>query len=163
MAEIIIETRIGAPIERCFDLARSIELHLACSADTGEKAVAGVCTGLIQLNQTVTWRARHIWWQELTSEITKYDRPKSFQDTMVKGYFKHFCHDHEFIECQGFTLMIDKIAFASPFGIIGKAIDFLVLDRYLTEYIQRKNAHLKMVAENEKLAQPYLQPGTNGD
>ena len=54
-------TRIAAPIERCFDLSRSVEVHLAGNVHCGETAVAlgGVTAGLIELGQCVTWRARH--------------------------------------------------------------------------------------------------------
>jgi hypothetical protein len=54
-------TQIHAPIERCFDLARSVEVHLAGNVHSGEHAVAedGVTSGLIDLGQRVTWRARH--------------------------------------------------------------------------------------------------------
>jgi hypothetical protein len=42
-------TVIKAPIERCFDLARSVEVHLAGNTHWGESAVAlgGVTSGLI--------------------------------------------------------------------------------------------------------------------
>jgi hypothetical protein len=52
-------TSISAPVEFCFDLARSIDLHTQSMQHTGEKAVAGTTIGLIGLNETVTWRARH--------------------------------------------------------------------------------------------------------
>ena len=40
-------TAIHAPIERCFDLARSVEVHLAGNVHSGETAVAvgGVTSG----------------------------------------------------------------------------------------------------------------------
>src|SRR5205823_8723033 len=71
-------TLIHAPIERCFDLARSVEVHLAGNVHSGEKAVAsgGVTSGLIGMSQRVTWHAKHLGvWQRLTSEITAMDRP----------------------------------------------------------------------------------------
>ncbi len=42
-------TLIDAPIERCFDLARSVEVHLAGNVHFGEQAVAleGITRGLI--------------------------------------------------------------------------------------------------------------------
>jgi hypothetical protein len=79
-------TLIRAPIERCFDLARSVEAHLAGNVHCGEQAVAagGVTSGLVGLGQRVTWRAKHFGvWHQLTSEITQMDRPAYFQDVMV--------------------------------------------------------------------------------
>ena len=83
-------TLIRAPIERCFDLARSVEVHLAGNIHFGEQAVAaaGVTSGLIELGQRVTWRAKHFYaWHTLTSEITTLERPAYFQDVMVRGIF----------------------------------------------------------------------------
>ena len=90
---------IRAPIERCFDLSRSVEVHLAGNVHFGEQAVAagGVTAGLIGLGERVTWRAKHLGvWQELTSEITVMDRPRYFQDTMIRGAFRSMKHDHYF-------------------------------------------------------------------
>ena len=59
MVEIELETRINAPIERVFDLSRSIDAHLDSTSSTGERAIAGTTTGLIGLGETVTWSAVH--------------------------------------------------------------------------------------------------------
>ncbi|MFX8875810.1 hypothetical protein ABTM97_19785, partial [Acinetobacter baumannii] len=78
-------------IEKCFDLARSIDLHQISTAETNEKAIAGKTNGLINLNETVTWEATHFGIrQKLTSKITKFDRPYHFRDEQVKGAFKCF-------------------------------------------------------------------------
>ena len=39
MPTITLVTKINAPIERCFDLARSIDLHQHTSSKTNEKAI----------------------------------------------------------------------------------------------------------------------------
>lgn len=65
-------TVIGAPIERCFDLARSVEVHLAGNVHCRESSVAqgGITSGLVELGQQVTWRAKHFAvWHQLTSEV----------------------------------------------------------------------------------------------
>src|SRR5205807_404585 len=51
-------TVVQAPIERCFDLARSVEVHLAGNVHAGESALAigGITSGLIGMGQRVTWR-----------------------------------------------------------------------------------------------------------
>jgi hypothetical protein len=88
MTKIELTTRINAPIEPCFDLARSINLHMESTKQTGERAVAGRTSGLIGLGETVTWRAKHLGtWQTLTSKITEFDYPNHFTDEMVKGAF----------------------------------------------------------------------------
>ena len=83
-------TVIRALQERCFDLARSVEVHLTGNVHCGETAlgVKGITTGLISLGQRVTWRARHFGvWQNFTSGITVMNRPSHFQDNMIRGAF----------------------------------------------------------------------------
>jgi len=115
MPTITIETKVKAPLEVCFDLSRSIDLHTISTKHTGERAVAGVTAGLIELGETVTWRAKHLGvWQHLTSRITEYDRPYFFVDEMVKGAFKSFRHEHLFSEIVEGTLMLDVFDDTSP-------------------------------------------------
>ena len=95
-------TLIRAPIERCFDLERSIDLHTKTTQRTGERAIAGVTSGLIGLNEEVTWSARHLGLtQTMTVRITAVDRPRYFQDRMVRGAFRFFEHDHFFADRGG--------------------------------------------------------------
>jgi hypothetical protein len=86
VSRIELVTRIAAPPERCFDLTRSLELHMRSTGSTGERAVAGTTSGLLGPGQQVTWRARHFFvWQELTSRITGYERPRWFRDEQVRS------------------------------------------------------------------------------
>jgi len=115
---------------------------------TGERAVAGVTRGLIEMGQDVTWEARHFGLRlRLTSRITAYQRPSYFQDAMVAGPFAVFVHDHHFLAEQGGTTMRDEVEFRSPLGFIGALVDRLVLGPYLRRLLTRRNALLKRVAE----------------
>ena len=88
MPRIELVLDIDAPIERCFDLARSVDVHLQSTASTDERAVAGVTTGLMGLGDTVTWEARHLGVrQRLTTRITAYEPPLHFRDSQVRGAF----------------------------------------------------------------------------
>jgi len=158
MQTIILETEIAAPPDRCFLLSLSIDLHMASTAGTGERAIAGVTHGLIHLGQTVTWQGRHFG-VLLThqSVITKYDRPRHFQDVMVKGMFRSFQHDHFFEQSEGGTRMRDELRFAAPFGALGGIAERLVLRRYLTKFLRERNDMIRRTAEDGNLAwQLYL-------
>jgi ligand-binding SRPBCC domain-containing protein len=97
MTEIYLETRIIAPIEVCFDLARSIDLHKVSLEHTNEKAIAGKTSGLIEKGEFVTWRAKHLGVnQQLTVEIIEMNPPDYFCDEMTKGAFKTMRHEHFF-------------------------------------------------------------------
>jgi ligand-binding SRPBCC domain-containing protein len=148
MQTIRIETWIAAPPERCFDAARDLDLHAKIAAPTGERAVGGRLSGLIEHGEEVTWRARHFGVvQELTSRITAFDRPRSFQDSMQRGAFRSFVHDHLFAPENGGTRMTDVLVFAAPLGILGRVAEKLVLRRYLERFLRQRASGLKSFLE----------------
>ncbi len=157
MPEIILTTIIKAPIKRCFDLARSIDLHLHTSSKTKEEVIAGVRSGLINKGETVTWKAKHFWiTQTLSSEISEMNSPFMFEDRMLDGAFKKIQHQHLFEDENGKTIMKDIFVFESPFGIYGRLFNFLVLTNYMRRFLQERNQIIKRVAESEEWKK-YLQ------
>ena len=151
MPRIHLTTFITAPVERVFNLSRSINLHKISTAHTNEKAVAGVTNGLISLNETVTWQAKHLFKTRLfTSKITAMETPNIFVDEMVDGDFKSFKHYHHFKPINNGTIMIDVIDFESPYGIVGKAVSKFYLKKYLENLLIKRNNILKEYAETQK-------------
>ena len=152
MPKIELTTIINAPIEKVFDLSRSIDLHMESTKQTGEKAIAGKTSGLIELGETVTWRAKHFGiWQTLTSKVVEYDRPNLFVDEMVSGAFKSFRHEHSFTASGDHTIMKDIFEFESPLGIFGQAFNKLILTRYMTKLLVERNRVIKEAAEGQAL------------
>ena len=150
MAKIILQTEVQAPIERVFDLARNIDLHKASASKTNEEAIAGKTSGLIELNETVTWRARHFGvYQKLKVKIIEFDRPYMFKDIMLKGTFKSMSHSHTFEEKDDVTIMYDTFEFESPLGLLGKIVNHFFLKKYMTNFLVAKNQVLKNVAESD--------------
>jgi len=145
-------TLIQAPIDRVFDLARSIDVHLIGASGTGEQTIptGGMTTGLMGLGDIVTWQARHFGIrQRLTSKITRFDPPHAFQDTMLRGAFAHMQHDHFFRAApNGPTEMRDIFRFATPIPILGPIAEHLILARYMRNFLRERNAILKRVAES---------------
>ena len=159
MPVIELTTEVLAPIERMFDLSRSVELHMASTAHTGERAVAGVTSGLMTLGQEVTWRARHFGiWQHLTSRITAFERPFHFRDSLVRGVFQRFDHDHFFEQRGEITVMRDVFDFQSPLGILGHIADRLFLIEYMRRFLLTRHALIKTVAETEQWRRYIPQP-----
>jgi ligand-binding SRPBCC domain-containing protein len=150
MPKILLTTMIHAPPERCFDLSRSVDLHVASARQTGEHAVGAIVGGLLGLGDEVTWSARHFGVrQTLTSRITAFDRPHHFRDSMVRGAFRRFDHDHFFAVHGAETEMRDVFDFESPLGPLGRLADALVLGRYLRRFLERRNEEIKRVAESD--------------
>jgi len=149
MAIIYIETYIKADIRKVFDLARDIDLHQKSTAKTKEKAIAGRISGLIEENETVTWRAKHLGvYQTHTSKITSMEKPYQFTDIMLNGTFKSLKHQHIFKEKDNGTLMTDIFEFESPFGIIGKFFNKFFLINYLRNFLLERNSMIKKIAES---------------
>ena len=154
MPLVQLETFIEAPKQVVFDVARSIDLHQVSTAQTNEKAIAGRTSGLIELDEWVTWEAEHFGIvQKLTSKITAMDAPDYFVDEMVSGAFKSFKHEHIFEAKGNGTIMIDLFSYISPLGIIGKLADRVFLQSYMTALLVQRNKILKAQAESNQLFQ----------
>jgi ligand-binding SRPBCC domain-containing protein len=152
--KIELETTIGAPVALCFDLSRDLDLHVESMRESGERAIAGKTSGLIGLNEEVTWEARHFGVKHRhSSRITACTPPSHFRDSMVSGRFRRFEHDHYFSERDGVTIMRDVIEFASPLGPIGRVVDVVLMGRYLRKLIALRNQVIKRAAEARAVEQ----------
>jgi ligand-binding SRPBCC domain-containing protein len=151
LPKIEITTFIKAPIERVFDLSRSIDLHTRTASQTNETAVDGRTTGLIGLDETVTWNARHFGFNlSHQSKIVEYSRPYHFRDTMLAGMFARLDHDHGFEETDGGTVMNDLFDFDSPYWPIGKLVDFVFLENYMRRFLLKRNSMIREFAESDE-------------
>ena len=151
MSKIHLTTLISAPVERVFDLSRSITLHKISTAHTNEEALAGVTSGLINEHETVTWQAKHLFkTRRFTSKITTMKKPVHFTDEMIAGDFKNFKHEHHFKPIENGTLMIDLVEFESPYGELGKLVNQLFLKNYIQKLLINRNAVIKEYAESQK-------------
>ncbi len=151
MPTIHLETSIHAPITRCFDLSRSIDLHKISTVGTHEESIAGVTHGLIGQGESVTWRAKHFGiYFTLTSKITACEPPYRFVDEQVTGPFQSFRHVHLFEEINGATLMKDEFQFTTPFGILGRLVDALFLKRYMHRFLEKRNETIKAFAASAR-------------
>ena len=148
MQTVTIELWIDAPVERCFDAARDLDLHVSSMQHTNERAVAGRMTGLIELDEEVTWRGRHFGvTQHFTSRITAFDFPRHFRDEMQRGAFRSFVHDHYFVADRGGTKMTDVLVFAAPLGILGLLAEKLFLRPYLERMLMMRAVAIRAATE----------------
>lgn len=151
MSKIHLTSFIKAPAQRVFDLSRSINLHQVSTAATNEIAIAGTTSGLINKDETVTWQARHLFkTRKFTSRITAMQSPEFFVDEMIAGDFKNFKHEHHFKATNNGTIMIDVLQFESPYGTLGKLVNFIFLKSYLQQLLHKRNAVIKEYAETQK-------------
>jgi ligand-binding SRPBCC domain-containing protein len=150
MTTIKIITFINAKIETVFDANRNIDLHQKSTSN--ETAIDGIKSGLINFNETVTWRGKHFgFYLTHKSRITAMEFPSYFVDEMEKGRFKSFKHHHFFEFENGIVKMTDLLCYETPFSIFGKIFDCFFLKKHLTDFILERNAFLKEFVENEPL------------
>ena len=150
MPTLTLVTDFAAPPARCFDLVRSVELHLLSAAATGERAVAGVTAGLLGPGDEVTFRARHLGiWQELTTRITLYDRPHRLRGSQRRGAFRRFEHDHHFAPAGAGTRLVEVVDFAAPLGPLGRLAERLVLTPHLRRFLTTRMRVVRAVAESD--------------
>ena len=156
MPFIHLTTFIAAPQERVFDLSRSVDVHKASMKRHEEKIVDGTMSGLMNMNDTVTWTAKHLFKQRrLKTKITKISAPEFFIDEQEEGDFMMMKHEHYFKPIQNGTIMIDQFHFETPYGLFGRLINNLYLKRYMTELLKERIATIKQMAEGN-LWQQYL-------
>jgi ligand-binding SRPBCC domain-containing protein len=156
MPFIHLTTFIAAPRERVFDLSRSVDLHKHSMSRHGEKVIDGIMSGLMNLNDTVTWTARHLWKERrLKVGITQFQRPDYFVDEQIQGDFEMMKHEHYFKPAENGTIMIDQFHFEIARGFIGKLLNRFYLQNYMRVLLTQRNEMIKRAAEGSQWKQ-YL-------
>ena len=89
--------RVAAPMERCFLLSTSIDLVQGTLGMRPSPAESKKITGLVEAEDQLVWRGWKFGLPAMHETlITAYDPPTHFQDTMGRGRFAAFQHDHWF-------------------------------------------------------------------
>jgi ligand-binding SRPBCC domain-containing protein len=149
MSIIFLETPIKARPEICYKLSLSVDLHQLSTQKTGEHIVGGVRQGVMQLGDTVTWKAKHLGiWQTLTTKITAENRFHYFVDEMQQGVFASMKHEHYFVKTNDGTLMTDVFNFQSPLGFLGRFFNHVFLENYMRDFLIERNSLIKEISES---------------
>ena len=138
---------IHAPIERCFRLSASIEV---VALTLGMRPVEGKRSGMILAGDQLLWRGWKFGLPQMHETlITGFDEPRFFQDTMGRGRFRTFQHDHHFSEVQGGTLLEDELRFSMPLGWAGRMVGRVVMVPHIRGLLRRRFGLLKGLAEGD--------------
>ena len=149
MPTIHLTTFIAAPIQVVYDLCRHIDVHKQSMRAYKEEAVAGTRFGLIEKDETVTWKAKHLFKSRfLRVKISEMKKPEMFTDVQLQGDFKMMKHEHHFKPCDNGTILIDLFHFESPYGLLGQWLNSLYLTQYLKGLLEQKNKTIKEFAES---------------
>ena len=151
MPTIHLTTFIAAPVQVVFDLSRSVEVHKQSMQHFKEEAVAGTRFGLVEKEDTITWKAKHFLKKRLLRvNITEMIKPDGFTDEQVEGNFKMMKHEHHFKPCDNGTIMIDLFHFESPYGMMGRWFNSLYFTKYMRRLLEQRNKTIKEFAETGK-------------
>ena len=151
MPVIHLTTFVAAPVDVVFDLSRHIDVHKRSMADHKEEAVAGIRFGLIEKDETVTWKAKHFFKTRfLRVKITDMKKPDRFTDEQLNGDFKMMKHEHHFKPCDNGTIMIDLFEYEVPYGWLGKVFDKLYLSKYILRLLHQRNRTIREYGESDK-------------
>jgi len=138
---------IDAPIERCFRLSTSIEV---VGLTLGMRPVEGKLGGMILAGDQLVWRGWKFGLPQMHETlITGFDEPRFFQDTMGRGRFATFQHDHHFMDTQGGTLLEDELRFSMPLGWAGEMVGRVVMIPHIKGLLRQRFALLKRLAEGD--------------
>lgn len=151
MPTIHLTSFIAAPQDRVFDLNRNLSLHKISMEHFREEIVGGMRSGLMNKEDTVTWKGKHLFKTRFfTSKITEMKPFESFTNKMVKGDFKFFEHQHFFKPVDNGTIVIDIINYETPYGWIGELVNKFYFNPYLEKLIENRNKVIKQYAETDK-------------
>jgi ligand-binding SRPBCC domain-containing protein len=151
---------INAPIERCFMLSTNIEL---VGKTLRMKPLEGKTKGTVVAGDKLLWAGWKFGFPQMhESLITRYESPVFFQDTMERGRFKRYQHDHHFFFMDGRTVLNDKIRFTLPLSWLGRIVARTILVPYISRALRRRMKLLKKVAESQEWRK-YLPEETVAD
>ncbi len=150
MESLRLSTWIDAPMERCFLLSLSVDLHVASARSTQAKPVAGSAQVVIGEGETLTFRGRHFGVRWRHTSLIETLRPHTYyRDVMIAGPFQHFEHDHHFAPMDDGTRMRDEVRFSARWGLLGRLACRTVLRQRLKTFLMERNAMIKRLAESE--------------
>jgi ligand-binding SRPBCC domain-containing protein len=145
MTTIDLVTLIHAPIDTCFQLSLDIDLEIKAARAHYLRAVRGVTSGMIGPGQRVKWKAKQFGVTvSHVSEITGFQAPQFFRDSMIAGVFKSFQHDH-FFQPVGvdYTEMRDLLRFSMPFWLMGTLSERLLIRSRMLSLLRLRNDLIK--------------------
>ena len=78
------------------------------------------------------------------SRITAWDPPRRFVDVQERGPYALWEHTHLFEEHDGGVLMIDRVRYALPLGLLGRLTHALVVRRALARIFDHRSEVVRL-------------------
>ena len=113
-----------------------------------------------EIEYRIRWAGLPLSWKTL---ITEYDPPNLFVDEQIRGPYRLWRHRHMFRAAEGGTEIADRVDYALPLGILGRAAHALAVRRQLRGiFTYRQKALARMLGEAERIRYtlPVITSGT---
>lgn len=95
-----------------------------------------------EFDYTIRWLGLPLPWKTL---ITAYEPPRRFVDEQARGPYRLWRHTHTFEETLEGTKVLDHVAYALPFGPLGKLAHWLAVRRQLEEIFAYRRRVLRQI------------------
>ncbi len=83
-----------------------------------------------EIDYRFRWLGVPMYWR---TRITSYDPPRQFVDEALRSPYVFWRHLHTFESVEGGTLVRDRVDYALPFGVLGRAAHALAVRRNLVQ------------------------------
>lgn len=97
---------------------------------------------VVRFGIPMRWRVRY----------TQWNPPLLFEDEQVKGPFARWRHQHRFEPAEGGTMLVDRVEYLLPGGILGRLVDRLFVRRDIEkmfEWRHTRTGELLSKVEND--------------
>ena len=85
-----------------------------------------------------------LYWRTL---IKEYNPPDNFRDLQLNGPYDTWDHTHIFKECKNGVMMVDRIKYSIPFGIIGRLAHFIWVKAELRRIFNHRYKVIEQIFE----------------
>ena len=151
MSKIHVTTFINAPIERVFNLSRSLALSKMAFKGGKEQLLSSSSANVVGAGETITLRAKHLGkTREITARLTDFTLPDGYTEEQIKGDMKSFRHEYHFKKVDNGTIMIDLLEYEGPRDLPGSIAAKFFLKSYFEKTVKKKNELVREYAESEK-------------
>lgn len=151
MPKIHVTTFINAPIERVFNLSRSLTLSKMAFKSAKEQLLSSSAANMVGAGETITLRAKHLGkTREITARVTDFTLPDGYTEEQIKGDLKSFRHEYHFKKVENGTIMIDLVEYDGPRDLAGSIAGKFFLKSYFENNVKKKNDLIRQYAESEK-------------
>jgi ligand-binding SRPBCC domain-containing protein len=151
MTKIHVTTFINAPIERVFNLSRSLALSKMAFKGAKEQLLSSSAANMVAAGETITLRAKHLGkTREITARVTDFTLPDGYTEEQIKGDLKSFRHEYHFKKVENGTIMIDLLEYEDPRDLVGSLTGKFFLKSYFEKNVKKKNDLIRQYAESEK-------------